>query len=364
MNTSSNRPPLRVSTPAGLLAVIPYVLGFTPTDSLVVIGVGRPVDCIRVALRYDLPDPPDAGLAAEIAAHATGVLARQHVTDAVVAGYGPGRLVTPVADATRQAASGAGVVLRDVLRVDDGRYWSYLCREPSCCPADGVSFDAAAHPAAKLLASFGMPVLSDRPAVAASIAPVSGPEAAAMAKATRQAERVGARLIAGTGPAALDVPGLAAVQSAIEVYREGGSIIPAVGHAWLALVLTRLRIRDDAWARMDPAHHGAHRRLWTDLVRRAQPGYVAAPACLLAVTTWQGGDGALANLALDRALADIPGYSMALVLRDTLAEGIPPSAAAPPMTPEEVATSYASPTSGQLTDAGERTDSGGPTSST
>ena len=105
---------------------------------------------------------------------------------------------------------------------------------------------------------------------------------------------------------------------------------------------------------MDPAHHGAHRRLWTDVVRRAQPGYVAAPACLLAVTAWQGGDGALANIALDRALADTPGYSMALLLRDVLDAGAPPSAATPPMTPEQVAASYASPaTAGQPASTGE-----------
>ena len=29
----------------------------------------------------------------------------------------------------------------------------------------------------------------------------------------------------------------------------------------------------------------AHRRLWTDVVRRAQPGYVAAPASLLALAS-------------------------------------------------------------------------------
>jgi hypothetical protein len=92
---------------------------------------------------------------------------------------------------------------------------------------------------------------------------------------------------------------------------------------------------------MDPQHHDPHRRLWADLVRRAQPGYIAAPACLLAVTAWQGGNGALANIALDRALADDPGYSLALVLRDALTAGAPPSAATPSMTPEQVADSYA-----------------------
>jgi hypothetical protein len=344
-----------------LLAVIPYLLGFTPTDSLVVVGAGRSVDRIQVAFRYDLPNPPDTGLATEIAAHATGVLARQHLTSAVVAGYGLAKLVTPVADAIRQAAAPAGVMLREVLRVQDGRYWSYLCREPSCCPAEGVPFDAATHPASKLLASMGMPVLVDRDALAATIASVTGAEAAAMVQATRHAERTAAWMTVRTGPQALEAPGLAAVRSAIEVYRDGGSVTPAVGHAWPALVLTRLRIRDDAWARMDPAHLAAHQRLWTDLVRRAQPGYVAAPACLLAVTAWQGGDGALANVALDRALTDTPGYSMALLLRDVLDAGLPPSAAAPPMTPEEIAASYASPAPGQPTDEEEQAGPGGPT---
>jgi hypothetical protein len=343
MNTPAGRPPVRISSLTGLLAVIPHLLGFTPTDSLVVVGVGRTAERIQVAFRYDLPDPPDADAAATIAGHAVAVLAREHVAIAVVVGYGPGPLVTPLAEAIRQAVPGAGVELRDVLRVHEGHYWSYLCCEPSCCPAEGVPFDAAAHPAAKLLASMGQPVLPGRAALAASIAALTGPEADAMADATGRAERVAARLVTRGGPQALDAPGLAAVRSAIQVYRDGGSITPAVGHAWLALVLTRLRIRDDAWARMDPAFHSAHRRLWIDLVRRAQPGYAAAPACLLAVTAWQAGEGALASIALDRALTDTPGYSMAELLRGLLAAGVPPSAATPPMTPDQVAASYATP---------------------
>ena len=91
---------------------------------------------------------------------------------------------------------------------------------------------------------------------------------------------------------------------------------------------------------MDPGHRDAHLRLWTDLTRRAQPGYIAAPASLLAFTAWQTGNGALANLALDRALADDPGYSMAQLLRDVIDAGTPPSMARLPMTPEEVAASY------------------------
>ena len=141
--------------------------------------------------------------------------------------------------------------------------------------------------------------------------------------------------------------GLRAVGEAIGTYRSGGRISSDDAIAWLTITLADLRVRDDAWARMDPGHMAAHRRLWTDVVRRAQPGYVAAPAALLAFTAWQAGDGALANVALDRALADTPGYTMALLLRDAIAAGAPPSMAVLPMTPEEVAASYADPDRGQ-----------------
>jgi hypothetical protein len=67
---------------------------------------------------------------------------------------------------------------------------------------------------------------------------------------------------------------------------------------------------------------------------------VPAPAALLAFTAWQCGDGALANIALERALAANPRYSMALLLRDILDAGVPPSQARLPMTPEEVADCY------------------------
>ena len=46
-------------------------------------------------------------------------------------------------------------------------------------------------------------------------------------------------------------------------------------------------------------------------------------------------------MALDRALADNPRYSMAILLREVIDSGAPPRQARLPMTPEEVAASYA-----------------------
>jgi hypothetical protein len=341
---------VRAGSPAVLLRLVPHLLGFVPETSLVVIGVGPPRDRIRVTLRYDLPDPPAADLVAEIAAHALGVLSAQRLTAAVAIGYGPEALVTPVATELREAARQAAVDVREFLRVTGGRYWSLMCGNEKCCPPEGVPFDTApADPAeAAALASVGNRVLAGRAAVAARVAPLGGVARESMRQATRRAEQHIAHLLAkvrksarlGAARHMIAAEGLAAVGALIARYRDGGRFTSDDEIARITVALRDLRVRDDAWARMDPGHSDAHQRLWTDVVRRAQPGYVAAPAALLAFVAWQSGDGALANVALDRALADDPRYSMASLLRQVISAGAPPSLARLPLTPEEVAASY------------------------
>jgi hypothetical protein len=332
-----------------LLAVIPGLLGFHPADSIVVIGAGPPRGRIQVAFRYDLPDPPDPGAAAKIAAHSASILVRHQLRLAIVAGYGPGPAVTPVADAMVAELGRADIKLHDMIRVQDGRYWSYACQDPRCCPPEGVPFDPAAHPAAQALAAAGNTALTDRAALTATIAPPGGLAAEAMRQAARRAEdhisgilRRGA-CAGGRAPAMQQVvsEGLRAVQEAITAYRDGRQITSDDQFAQIAVGLEDLRVRDDAWARMDPGHVRAHLRLWTDVVRHAPAKYVPAPASLLAFTAWQSGNGALANVAAQRALAANPEYSMALLLLEAISAGAPPSAARLPMTPDEVAASYA-----------------------
>src|ERR1700722_9410119 len=115
---------VRAGSPAALLTLVPHLLGFVPEVSLVVLGVEPPRHRIRITLRYDLPDPPEAGLVADVAAHAVAVLSKQRLTAAVVIGYGPEALVTPVARDLRDAAWQAGIDLLESLRAEHGRYWS------------------------------------------------------------------------------------------------------------------------------------------------------------------------------------------------------------------------------------------------
>jgi hypothetical protein len=337
---------IKVSSVAGFLAVVPHLLGFHPSRSMVVVGLHARRGRIMLAFRYDLPDPPDAARSREIAQHATRVLKARRIKTAIAAGYGPGTLVTPVAEALRTALLGAGITPRDLLRVQDGRYWSYACQDPGCCPPDGVPFDGPAHPAAAALQAAGVTACPDRAALAASLAPLTGPAAESAGRATERALRRAGEFIAAAaqeadGERRLVEAGREAVRAAIGIYRRGGQIADHDQLAWLTVTLADLRVRDDAWARMEPKFRAAHRRLWTDVVRRASEAYVPAPASLLAFTAWQSGDGALANIAIERALAADPDYSMAHLIGQALDAGLPPSAARLPMTPEEVEASYA-----------------------
>ena len=331
---------LQLRDPASVIAVVPYLLGFYPHNSFVIIAMTGPHGRVTLAFRFDLPDPPSTEVAAAAADHAVTVLGRVRATAAIGVGYGPGTLVTPIADTMRVVLPREGTRLHDILRVDEGRHWSYLCADPACCPAEGVPVSDSDHPVARALAAQGVTAKASRAAVAESIAPVTGSAADAMAKATRQAEIALATEVVSIGPDAVRAVELTLVQDAIVSYRGGGTITDLTQLARIAHALTRIEIRDDAWARMDPDHRDAHIRFWTDLTRHAQAGYVAAPASLLAFAAWQAGDGALANLALDRAFDDDPGYSMARLLRRAVDAGLPPSAARLPMTPEEVAASY------------------------
>ena len=62
-----------------------------------------------------------------------------------------------------------------------------------------------------------------------------------------------------------------------------------------------------------------------DVVRCAPDGRVAPAATVLSIQHWTAGDGARANVALDRALSETPDYSLGGLVKTSLTTGMPPS---------------------------------------
>ncbi len=210
----------------------------------------------------------------------------------------------------------------DALRVAGSRYWSYLCTEPRCCPPDGRRFDPATHPLAVEAVVAGRVALPSREALADLLAPVGGPAMAAAAG------RANDRLIRLVGAAPVDTAGAvrasgtAAVDAALTRHRAGDRLTDDEV-AWLGVVLTDVPVRDHAWrgAGDDLDEQIA---LWADVARRVDPDLAAPPATLLAFAAWRAGDGAVASVALDRALSVDPRYPPALLLREVLDAGLSP----------------------------------------
>jgi hypothetical protein len=120
--------------------------------------------------------------------------------------------------------------------------------------------------------------------------------------------------------ALLHDPGIRTLREATDRYRNGGTLRDDEAGTVL-LLLRYLLVRDHALRHAEPADLP----LWTDLTRRAPDDLVPAPATLLAYTALRKGTGALANIALDCALAGDPDYNLGHLLHAATRIGLPPN---------------------------------------
>ncbi len=326
-------PTLSLRSPVDLLAAVPYLLGFHPTDSVVLLGLNG--SRVTFQARADLVTSP-AGLADQLG----GILARQGFQQALIVGYGPAARVDPVVRALRERLAEAGVATPEALRVTGGRYWSYTCARPECCPPDGNPYVADTTAVAAQATLAGMVALPSRDALRAQLAPVTGLAEVAMRQAGERADRRARALVDAAltevpvsdpdpGEAAVraasdrfEAAGRVAVDQALDAYRAGRPLDDDAA-AWLGILLVHRPVRDYAWECIVDDHQ-PHLALWTDLTRRVELDLRAAPATLLAFTAWQAGEGAITTIALEVALGADPEYPLAALLARAIANGLDP----------------------------------------
>ncbi|EWS99891.1 hypothetical protein N865_20010 [Intrasporangium oryzae NRRL B-24470] len=365
---------LRLRSPGELITAIPYLLGFEPTRSLVVVALkdGR----LGLTSRIDLPDPGEPGRAARVLMPA---LRRERPGQVILIGYGdtPGHAAA-VLDAFAAALQGAGIGIRDRLLVTGGRWRSLDCTDPGCCPPEGtpIGRSRAGLAVASEFVGQGIAPLPDRAALAALLEPTD--QARVVGLLLSRPRRVPQpRVIGGLWARILDVrqdqgldPADITVQDAAWAARTLRDVALRDGIiVWLTPgtlelpelpehvrgVLTRLgpppgtrgtgthaiggaaqdsttanttadaTANTTADATADPAPTVL--RLRSRLIRLATllPDPHAAPALtVLAAHAWWHGNGALANVALARALRADPGYRLAQLIQLMLDEGIQP----------------------------------------
>lgn len=310
-----SRPTLKASGPGEILQVIPYLLGFHPERSVVIVAMHKKQ--VVVSARYDLDGPPEC---AEPLCHAAAAAGASRV---LVALYDEAITGHPLAhrdylEGLRQLFDKYEFDEVDALAVGDGRWWSYRCENGRCCPSGGTELVTSGAVAAGAVAE-GLVALPGRADL----------EAELEADEPRMIEVLEA--ILAFGAVDDDRPDLvvraedwANVRRFVRDARRGGGVPTPDLAARVLWALTDLAVRDAVigflTSRPDPNVEVA----WRDLVRIAPPLWRAPAATVYALWCLAGGSGARANIAIDAALAVDPDYSMARLLGESQVRGVNP----------------------------------------
>jgi hypothetical protein len=301
-----------------LITAIPFLIGFHPTDSIVLISVKA--GAIGVAMRIDLP--------ATINSDEIDLLAHHFIRDeaeaALLVAYMPeGRndgdslLISLGAGLIRN-----GIEIHESLLISGGRYRSIICRDASCCPPAGKALPAiedSAIAAEHVVAGIPMPY-GDISELIDSIAadPISVTKG--------WSATVDNFTIDEDSPevSALRRDGVESMELLLDEFRIGRGPTDEMLVARVIGRMSDVQVRDYAMGVHQEDTYDLYFTMWRELLRLSPVGAVAPIACIVAAMAYENGDGALAQRALDRAIADDPSYPLAALLRRVFNAGWPP----------------------------------------
>ena len=341
-------PALALKGPDHVVAALPFLLGFTPHESVVV--VWTTADRVLLTQRVDLP-ASDASIAPHAFARELVRPLEGHRPEAAIliiigspdspsespagadvvapgAGAASSLLTIPnteLATAIMESIVGMGIELRDALYVHGGHFWSYRC-DSECCPPEGNPIDPVA--ATAVAASFavrGVSVMESREALVAALE--ADADGVARIEPLIVDREIEIDALLGTSHS----PALEAWRDVhIEWVHElviSGSCPSDTDTVTLLVALCDVRVRDTLlWHIARTEHRYGCADVLLSATRLAPNGYVAPVATCAALACWLLGDGARASISIARALNDDPEYSLALMIGASLAAGLPPAA--------------------------------------
>lgn len=311
-----------LTSPHDLLAAIPFLIGYHPTNSLVIVSMQE--ESVGMAMRVDYPSSCDTDFFDALIFH----LVREGAQGALVVAYVPEDRDDglEVLEAISTSLARAEIEIRESLLITGGRWRSVLCSDRECCPDEGKElpdFSASRIAVEQVAQGHPMPY-SDVEGMQSSIASLplaSDPEFLSEVQLfTFDADPAILNTVQRQG--ALAVLDLASRFLTNSLGRDCSS-----DRQLSAQVLGAVRdiqVRDFALGSHTDETLDAYWSMWRYLVRIAPAGWVAPVASLLAALSYEKGEGALAQRSLDRGLRDDPSYSLAALLRRVFNAGWPP----------------------------------------
>jgi hypothetical protein len=313
-----------LTSPHDLLAAIPFLIGFHPSDSLVLVSLKD--DSVGMAMRVDYPiESRDLSHEFDsLVSHLT----RESTEGALIVAYLPngrsdGR---EILEGLSAALARASITLHESLLIWNNRWKSLLCHDELCCPETGRELpEIESSRIAVEQVTQGQPMpFADIDELKDSILPLplSTDEEFLQSVNTYFIDQSAENLQSIQRQGAIGVIDLASRFIAGSIGKDF-----AEDQEFSARVIGRMKdiqIRDFSLGSHSDTTMEIYWAMWRYLTRIAPKGFVAPVASLLAALSYERGDGALAHRALDRALEDDPAYSLALLLRRVFSAGWPP----------------------------------------
>ncbi|MET7856187.1 DUF4192 domain-containing protein [Streptomyces sp. NPDC005318] len=341
--------------PAELADALPYLMGFYPNDSVVMVALHGGRGRFGGRLRLGIPQSPQEwpSTAEQLAeCLVKGSERRGERPEAIVIflcqdpgdGESPGQVMErlrPLAQRLRTACGALDVPVLEALCISARRYWSYCCPDARCCPAEGSALSLPGTSVMAAAATYaGIQVRGSLREMEARLTPLRTP---AVAEQPRALDSAGAALV----PRILDEEGrkevaretLGLARALMKRLREAPATPPSaadsrddslVSHEEAAAVILGLQdrgTRDKAAAWMEGPEAESALRLWRALARRCVGPYgehAAAPLTLAGWVSWSTGDEPGARVALGLALRADPDYTFAQLLHQACNEGLDP----------------------------------------
>lgn len=321
MTTSLPHTQIRLRDLSELVAGIPYIIGFPPTNSLVLFAFHRcPELVLSTTLRVDLPKPEHASL---VAAEVATAVARNEVETAIAvvvgdAGAEHGKLI----DMLRKALAEKEIMLTHafwVPKVAHGEQWQ--CYDDPLCSDTVPDPQTSALAAATAVA--GDTAYPSREAIVAHLA-ADPEEVLARRKALLTAYRPSPAQPYTEDDVCAD---LELLGYALDMAMNSYDPPTLTDHQLvrLALAMSETAVKDECMATVFSEDAMFAERLWTALVRALPTPERAEPAFLLAMSAYLRGAGVLAALALKIVMESNPLHGTAVLLDYALQRGVPPN---------------------------------------
>lgn len=292
---TTDSPTLQVRGPADLLAAVPYLLGFHPHESLVIIGLAD--NRVIVTARLDLTDVTHL-TGSRLLADTLAAIKRGDAASVVGAIF-TDTLAPSNAVAAHLAAEAQQVALDliDTLAVAAGRWRSLEFGDAQCCPAEGTPMSAAPTALDAAATYAGLTALPGRGALAQMFTPVPDRVELADQLEHHYHEQLSA---APTGKQHTHDRSVIRALFAAHRAAQAGRMPTGEQVARFGVALQSHGVRDALWLAVDDGRlRGIE--LWVNLARRLPSPYRAAPLFLAAWRAYRDGNGALANIAADLA---------------------------------------------------------------